>query len=225
MHNPRVECRTRLTSRWVDQLPQIRPSPSIIRHPTWRTGFTLVELLVVIAIIGILVALLLPAVQAAREAARRIECGNNLKQIGLALHHYHQALETLPPGGIILPDDTRRGSMHVRLLPYIEQQVIYDQIDFSRNIYSQTTADGTRFAAVKLATYVCPSDQQGPNASGNVMTNYVGSIGPTKFGYTSSPGCTEPWNDYALSEYATPYDFAGPVRQRQQCHGDQRTHL
>jgi prepilin-type N-terminal cleavage/methylation domain-containing protein len=104
-----------------------------------RAAFTLVELLVVIAIIGILVALLLLAVQAAREAARRANCNNNLKQLGIALHNYHDAYNRLPmnymvwdntQGGIL---DTR-GSYLVRLLPYIEQGgPLYERLDFRSN--------------------------------------------------------------------------------------------
>ena len=90
-------------------------------------AFTLVELLVVIAIIGILIALLLPAVQAAREAARRIQCGNNMKQWGVAIHNYHSANNVLPPPG--LKTDTRPASWIVALLPYMEQQDLYDAWD------------------------------------------------------------------------------------------------
>src|SRR5256714_13555627 len=93
-----------------------------------RFGFTLVELLVVIAIIGVLVAILLPAVQAAREAARRMQCSNNLKQIGLALHNYENAYGTLPPGGIYVNSSgMKRGSALVHLLPFIEQPALYEK--------------------------------------------------------------------------------------------------
>src|SRR5437763_14424728 len=99
-----------------------------------RRGFTLVELLVVIAIIGVLVALLLPAIQAAREAARRTQCGNNLKQLGLALHNYISAKKDVLPGGYFQEFKTPGGyqgeSFFVRLLPYLEEQAIYDRWDF-----------------------------------------------------------------------------------------------
>src|SRR5690349_17485695 len=97
-----------------------------------RPGFTLIELLVVIAIIAVLIALLLPAVQAAREAARRAQCVNNLKQIGLALHNYHQSNDTFPPGGLTTTNaalTTRVNgsfSAHTRLLPSLEQQQLYN---------------------------------------------------------------------------------------------------
>jgi prepilin-type N-terminal cleavage/methylation domain-containing protein len=92
-----------------------------------RAGFTLVELLVVIAIIGVLVALLLPAVQAAREAARRSSCGNNLKQLGIALHNFHDVNLSFPPGGV--DDDTNSLGWGAAILPFIEQQPLYQRID------------------------------------------------------------------------------------------------
>ena len=92
-----------------------------------RAGFTLVELLVVIAIIGVLVALLLPAVQAAREAARRSSCGNNLKQLGIALHNFHDVNLSFPPGAV--DDDTMSLGWGAAILPFMEQQPLYQRID------------------------------------------------------------------------------------------------
>jgi prepilin-type N-terminal cleavage/methylation domain-containing protein len=92
-----------------------------------RRAFTLIELLVVIAIIGILIALLLPAVQSAREAARRMQCSNNLKQLGLALHSYHTSFNVFPPGGYKTGNQL---SWHARILPYIEQMPLYEKIDW-----------------------------------------------------------------------------------------------
>jgi prepilin-type N-terminal cleavage/methylation domain-containing protein/prepilin-type processing-associated H-X9-DG protein len=130
-------------------------------------GFTLVELLVVITIIGILIALLLPAVQTAREAARRAQCSNNLKQIGLALHSYHSPSNTFPAGGLSTP--SYGFSWWVRILPYIDQQAAYDQLDWKGAAYGGTlgwvgnsTTDGNlinRNLAQKLFFPIafCPS--------------------------------------------------------------------
>jgi prepilin-type N-terminal cleavage/methylation domain-containing protein len=133
-------------------------------------AFTLVELLVVIAIIGILVALLLPAVQAAREAARRMSCGNNMKQMGLSLHNYHDVYKTFPPGGITPGNccgTPSAATWTLFILPYMEQQVLADTYNF--NIWNdadpgRTGANGGTAgpnAAVCMtfvATYLCPSD-------------------------------------------------------------------
>lgn len=112
-----------------------------INHRSIRSpaAFTLVELLVVIAIIGILIALLRPAVQSAREPARRVQCANNLKQLALALHAYHASVGSFPPGAIV----ENNLSWNVFLLPYIEQQNLYDQFDFSSGeFYGGTNKEG-----------------------------------------------------------------------------------
>lgn len=121
-----------------------------------RTGFTLIELLVVIAIIAILVALLLPAVQSAREAARRIQCKNNLKQIGLAMHNYHDANSSMPMS-FVVDYNTRGGewSVHARLLPYVDEANLYMQIDLS-----EPYQEGSAVATTRVPMYLCPSEPQ-----------------------------------------------------------------
>ncbi|MDY0168771.1 MAG: DUF1559 domain-containing protein [Thermoguttaceae bacterium] len=133
-----------------------------------RNAFTLVELLVVITIIGILIALLLPAVQAAREAARRAQCANNLKQIGLALHNYHVSWGTFPHGNInrsagICPGmgeptgsySTRYGNWLIAILPYVEQSALFDSYRLEYENHSPENQDVRETA---VAAYVCPSD-------------------------------------------------------------------
>jgi prepilin-type N-terminal cleavage/methylation domain-containing protein/prepilin-type processing-associated H-X9-DG protein len=126
-------------------------------------AFTLVELLVVIAIIGVLVALLLPAVQAAREAARRMQCSNNLKQIGLAIHNYHDTHLTFPPSAIKEKDGDGGGSAQAMvwsgsILPYIEQKNLYDQIT-GKGFAINWADDGVneQVLRTKLPAYQCPS--------------------------------------------------------------------
>ena len=118
-------------------------------------GFTLIELLVVIAIIAILIALLLPAVQAAREAARRTQCKNNLKQLGLALHNYHDVFNAFPPGGTYRAATVQPAgwSVQARLLPYLEQANLTSLIDFSRSYSVQPTV-----TAIRVPTLMCPSE-------------------------------------------------------------------
>jgi prepilin-type N-terminal cleavage/methylation domain-containing protein len=127
-------------------------------------GFTLVELLVVIAIIGILVALLLPAIQAAREAARRTQCTNNMKQLGLAIHNYISAKKDVLPGGLYqeFKGPGQQGeSFFVRLMPYLENQVIYDQWDFGKTATSRGNNSATLQspAAQVIAALMCPTDK------------------------------------------------------------------
>ena len=117
-------------------------------------AFTLVELLVVIAIIGVLVGLLLPAVQSAREAARRMQCQNNLKQIGLALHNHESARRTLPPlGDYVTAGSQVYWSVHVRLLPYMEQGNLHALVAFSKPLSLQP-----HVARIRISHLLCPSE-------------------------------------------------------------------
>jgi prepilin-type N-terminal cleavage/methylation domain-containing protein/prepilin-type processing-associated H-X9-DG protein len=156
-------------------LEQKEPIPMNVTSPrSPRRGYTLIELLVVIAIIGVLVALLLPAVQSAREAARRIQCASNLKQIGLAIHNYEQACGSFPP---VCCSPQFRSSNYVgdfglygwpvHLLPEIEQQALYNSINFRTGIFDIGNLNArinvpypsaiTAFAT-SLRVYLCPSD-------------------------------------------------------------------
>jgi prepilin-type N-terminal cleavage/methylation domain-containing protein len=130
-----------------------------------RRGFTLVELLVVIAIIGVLVALLLPAVQAAREAARRMQCTNNLKQLGLAVHNYHDTFNVFPPQMLnVDTNNNRRWGWGAVTLPYIEQGSLHAQLnpDGGKQIpVASTLIGGAPLLKTKVATHLCPSDNTG----------------------------------------------------------------
>ena len=159
-----------------------------------RLGFTLVELLVVIAIIGILIALLLPAVQAAREAARRSQCTNNLKQVGLALHSYHDSFNMFPAhswdrawhsGNFSYQAGYKNQSGLTSMLPYIEQQALYDKYDFSSCASSYHRAEFTgpmadpdpvtsgnaAVVSAVLTALICPSDP------GGLLLDYGGGYG------------------------------------------------
>jgi prepilin-type N-terminal cleavage/methylation domain-containing protein len=166
-------------------------------RPRQRAGFTLVELLVVIAIIGVLVALLLPAIQYAREAARRINCASNLKQIGIGLHLYHDIHKTFPPetiwgarnsklqtspqaptGGPLVVGEHRNFTWIALILPQMEQQGIWSQINFSLPALDQVTTDGKLIRSTTLAVFQCPSDQTYQTLPwGFGWTSYAGSTG------------------------------------------------
>ncbi len=121
-------------------------------------GFTLVELLVVIAIIGVLVGLLMPAVQSARDAAQRTQCSSNLKQLGLALHGYHNVFMTFPPGSSYGDDDYGWGSM---ILPMLEEAAIYERIDFASDGPEATIPLQPGVTDQVLSVYLCPSNSSG----------------------------------------------------------------
>ncbi len=152
-------------------------------------AFTLIELLVVIAIIAVLIALLLPAVQAAREAARRTQCVNNLKQFGIAIHNYHDVVNLLPWGhGYFGWNDW---SAHTMLLPYLEQRNIYNAINFSNGISAAAPGCAQNVTAQRttINVFLCPSDlDRLSNADGHV--NYCGNAGnaPNSFFCNNSEG-------------------------------------
>jgi prepilin-type N-terminal cleavage/methylation domain-containing protein/prepilin-type processing-associated H-X9-DG protein len=153
-----------------------------------RVGFTLIELLVVIAIIAILIALLLPAVQQAREAARRSTCKNNLKQIGLALHNYHDIARTFPPGTLFGDDEYGWACM---ILPQIDQANIYNRIDFTAMAPDVTIPIQPGVTDQVLPVYLCPSNSMslqvspiraggghsGADVGGHARNDYSGSLG------------------------------------------------
>ncbi|MFO0907848.1 MAG: DUF1559 domain-containing protein [Isosphaeraceae bacterium] len=164
-----------------------------------RRGFTLIELLVVIAILAVLIALLLPAVQSAREAARRAQCVNNLKQMGVAMHSYHGAFGSLPWGQG--PFGWNDWSAHVFLLPFLEQEQLYNAINFANGI--SACAPGNAYNStvqrVSITTFQCPSDP-------DKLTTVEGHLN-----YAASSGSLPvffPWNNGGQAE---PNGLFGPV--------------
>ncbi|MHC5544617.1 DUF1559 family PulG-like putative transporter, partial [Singulisphaera rosea] len=144
---------------------------------TSSRAFTLIELMVVIAIIGLLLGLLLPAVQSAREASRRVQCVNNLKQLGLGVQGYHDVYQSLPPAASTGGVGSNNFSMKVRILPFLEQAALYHSINMS--FFQEATTNATNLTTI-IATFLCPSD-------GNVPCGMqeVTGAGQRQIGYTS----------------------------------------
>jgi prepilin-type N-terminal cleavage/methylation domain-containing protein len=189
-----------------------------------RRGFTLVELLVVIAIIGVLVALLLPAVQAAREAARRSQCSNNLKQIGLALQNYHDTYKKFPPVAIMgragpLPQRAYHHTWITAILPFIEQQPLYDSVDKARPAWGQA------IVRTVVPTLHCPSDSgfgDEPSAThGIAVTHYVANGGWHWWNGAVVPGGNLP----AGVDYQGPFSGNQSTRMAQITDGTSNTIL
>jgi prepilin-type N-terminal cleavage/methylation domain-containing protein/prepilin-type processing-associated H-X9-DG protein len=158
-------------------------------------GFSLIELLVVIAIIAILVALLLPAVQQAREAARRTQCKNNLRQLGIAMHNYHDAHNCLPPGFVLSLPETYAGA-NTQLLPYFDQANLYNMYDMNRPWQMQSPA----VAQTVLEVLICPSNDGDNPIDSDVLRALASVQGPLPIGtvaagttYLYCKGATDAW--------------------------------
>ena len=182
-----------------------------------RSGFTLIELLVVIAIIAVLIALLLPAVQSAREAARRAQCVNNLKQIGLGMHNYHSTNATFPLGssqGPYSPPNNTTGfpawdswSAHALMLGYLEQQPLYNAANFNFapawggqfGYYVNSTVYQSR-----VGIFLCPSDG---NAGKTNLNSYHGSIGTTTYNCCNNPGAVNTTGAFGYARGSTTADM------------------
>lgn len=190
-----------------------------------NAALTLIELLVVIAIISILVALLLPAVQSAREAARRLECANNMKQLGLACHEYHDAHGHLPAGAYwytykLVDREQQYGNILMRLLPYLDEQALYDAFDFSVPTNWQEFPDGRQIGSQSVPAFICPSYGEDSVYDGLVAADYSASQGPSGFYENPDHTCrfVPIWNEHRLSEEWSEENhrfFAGPFHRNE----------
>ena len=195
-----IHCSLQMSSRLKNCRPSIHrlhmyaPWESPKRTATFRKfnrGFTLIELLVTIAIISLLVSLLLPAVQSAREAARRTQCKNNLKQIGLALHNYHDSARTFPPacirpaGFVDNGRDNPRSTWAIAILPMLEQSPLFQKFDPAVN---SSDVLNTEVIGTPVSTYLCPTDPAGLQAFEPVLAtfyargNYAANYGAASWG-------------------------------------------
>jgi prepilin-type N-terminal cleavage/methylation domain-containing protein/prepilin-type processing-associated H-X9-DG protein len=164
---------------------------------TARTAFTLVELLVVIAIIGILVALLLPAIQAARESARRTQCTNNLKQIGIGLQNYHDTFKVFPAGNVTVGNcciTPSNSNWAISILPHMEQQALFDRFDWK--LFNEQVAVLTNTPVQEIVTaYNCPSDinclkLETPQSGCTTGSGCDNGVGPGPYRHSSYRGVT-----------------------------------
>lgn len=170
-----------------------------------QNGFTLIELLVVIAIIAVLIALLLPAVQQAREAARRTQCKNNIKQLGLSLHNYHDTAQQFPPGSMVINAGlfaTNRGSILAMLLPFFDQAPLYNSINFSAaDLDTVALPNGQLVCKTVLPALLCPSDATNGNGTlsgaGQNITPQTDSRAVSNYAYSEGAqnvACATAWN-------------------------------
>lgn len=192
-------------------------SRSLLRCPTRASGFTLIELLVVIAIIAVLIALLLPAVQQARESARRTQCRNNLKQLGLALHNYHDNFQLFPPTSTYgLPVSafiggaaaTPRHTWVESILPFVDQGPMFTAINFNEHIHSGTNAN--LINAKYFAFLTCPTNPFGRSGQTTAFGNFDTMPWPTQpLHYVASGGPARP--DANSPDCAVGGSFCDPV--------------